>query len=203
MYGDSLKLDDIRIHKGNLSHKMGAEASHTVGNDIYLADDCWNADGSLNEKGRMTLVHEAFHVYQAQKGGNDYMHEALLWQVGDRKTAYEWTVALREGKPFNEWNPEQQAEFMETLARAKEGKWGKDSNNDGVPDKLDKTYDLNKNGRIDKNELELAWGDLNGDGTKDPSSTRNTYIEFTDKEFEQIMAIWETIKADRPDRAVI
>lgn len=203
IYGDSVNLEDIRIHKGNLSTQLGM-APHCVGNDIYLPDEgpdnCFNADGSLNEKGRMTLVHETFHVYQAQKGGNDYIHEALLWQAGNRATAYEWTVALREGKPFNEWNPEQQAEFIETVARAKHGRWGKDNNGDGL---LDKSYDLNQNGRIDKNELELAWGDVNGDGRKDVVPNRNTFIELTDEEFQRLMVIWETIKADRPDRTVV
>jgi len=200
MYGDSLNLEDIRIHKGNISRDLGM-APHCVGNDIYLPEKCFNADGSLNEEGRLTLVHEAFHAYQAQHGGNGYIHEALLWQAGDRKTAYEWTVALREGKPFNEWNPEQQAEFMETMARARDGHWGKDNNKDGVPDH---SYDLNQNGRIDKDELELAWGDINGDGKIDQNvPNRNTTIKFTDQEFAQLMATWDAIKADRPDRAVV
>jgi hypothetical protein len=200
IYGDSINLEDIRIHKGNLSLDLGM-APHCVGNDIYLPDDCFNADGSLNEKGRLTLVHEAFHVYQAQHGGNDYIHEALLWQAGNRATAYEWTVALREGKPFSEWNPEQQAEFIETVARAKDGHWGKDNNNDGVPDK---SYDLNQNGRIDKEELELAWADVDGDGKRDTNRpNRDTSIRLTDQEFADLMAIWDAVKTDRPDRTVV
>jgi hypothetical protein len=214
VYGDSINLEDIRIHRGNLTHGLGM-APHCVGDDIYLPDsgkdNCFNPDGSLNEKGKLTLVHEAFHVYQAQKGGNDYIHEALLWQAGDRKTAYNWTAAMREGKPFSEWNPEQQAEFFETVARAKYGHWGKDNNGDGVPDK---SYDLNQDGKIDKNELELAWTDIDGDGKPgmdtdgdgvpdNGAGGRDYTTQLTDQEFKDMMIIWDTVKADRPDRTVV
>lgn len=200
IYGDSLNLEDIRVHKGNLSHELGI-APHTVGNDIYLPDDCFAADGSLNEKGRMTLVHEAFHVYQAQHGGNGYIHEALATQVegivksGDRNTGYDWTVAMHAGKRFDEWNPEQQAEFFETLARAKYGTT--DADGDGV---ADGDYDLDNDGQIDANELELAWRDKNGDGMADRNVAA---VNLTNDEFQQLMATWTAAKDDRPDRTIV
>src|SRR5262249_36831520 len=149
MYGDSLDLDDIRIHRGDTSNDAGI-APHTVGNDIYIPDDgkYWNADGSLSEEGKLLLLHEPFQAYQSQKCGNDYIHDALLAQVGgmveggSRNKGYDFTDALKSGKPFSEWNPEQQAEFMETMARARGSK-----------------FDANNNGRIDANELARAFYD--------------------------------------------
>src|SRR5262249_20011860 len=35
VYGDSINLEDIRIHKGNLTNSALGMAPHTVGNDIY------------------------------------------------------------------------------------------------------------------------------------------------------------------------
>ena len=222
-YGDSLNLEDIRIHRGNLSHELGM-APHTVGNDIYLPDDCFGPDGSLNEKGRMTLVHEAFHAYQAQHGGNGYIHEALEAQVagivgsGDRNAAYSWLPALRSGKPFDEWNPEQQAELIETMARARSQSADTDPTKPGL-----ESYDLDHDGQIDRNEMELAAGDadhdghidaaetadlngdgmiddLDGDGTADKGETA---VTLTDEEFQRLLAIADAIKADRPDRTVL
>jgi hypothetical protein len=228
VYGDSLNLEDIRIHKGNLTHGLGM-APHCVGNDIYLPDEgpdnCFNPDGSLNEKGRQTLLHEAFHVYQAQHGGNDYIHGALLANAegivdsGERSAAYDWTVPFKAGKPFAEWNPEAQAEFLETMGKARQGTW--DLNGDGI---ADGAYDLNGNGQVEKNEFELAWSDrqwtLNREGEPDilvrpdgmvtsaksaglTSDPEPALLDLTPEEFQRLMAIWDAVKADRPDRTVV
>jgi len=229
VYGDSLNLEDIRIHKGNLTTNALDMAPHTVGNDIYLPDkgpdNCFNDDGSLNERGRQTLVHEAFHVYQAQHGGNDYIHEALLTQAegiidsGNRNTGYDWTVPFNAGKPFNEWNAEAQAKFIETMGKARQGRF--DSNGDGI---ADTPYDQNHNGEVEQNEFELAWSDrqwsrkvpgapdvvTQPDGvittasaaglTADPEPA---LLNMTPDQFQRLMAIWDAVKADRPDRTVV
>jgi hypothetical protein len=226
-YGDSLNLEDIRVHRGNLTHELGM-APHTVGNDIYLPDEgpnnCFNADGSLNEQGRMTLVHEAFHVYQAQHGGNGYIHEALEAQVGgivdsgNRNAAYNWLPALRSGKPFDEWNPEQQAELIETMARARSQSADTDRTKPGL-----ESYDLDHDGQIDRNEMDLAAGDTDHDGHIDTAETADldrdgmiddtdgdgridtgeTAVTLTEDEFQRLMAIADALKADRPDRTLV
>jgi hypothetical protein len=230
-YGDSLNLDDIRIHRGNLTTDGLGLAPHTVGNDIYLPDsgpeNCFNEDGSLNEHGRQTLVHEAFHVYQAQRGGNDYIHDALLANAeaevasGNRNTAYDWTVPFRQGKPFREWNAEAQAKFIETMSKARQGTW--DLNGDGV---AEGTYDLNHNGQVERNEFELAWSDrgwlIRSEGSADVivapdgqvngkvsgapglKSTREPeLLNLSDEDFQRLLAIWDGIKYERPDRTML
>jgi hypothetical protein len=209
-YGESLNLEDIRIHKGNLSHGVGM-APHTVGNDIYLPDDgpniCFNADGSLNEYGKATLIHEAFHVYQAQHGGNGYIHEALEAQVdgivssGNRNEGYNFVEPFREGKPFDEWNPEQQAKFIEVMVRIRTEHFGPDADRNGV---ADNSYDANRDGTIDRAELEIAIADDNHNGMVDSNETA---VTLTDDEFRRLMALsdatFAAIKADRPDRTVV
>ena len=208
VYGDSLNLEDIRIHRGDISHKLGAEAAHTVGNDIYIPDQAkyWNADGSLTEEGKILLVHETFHVYQAQHGGNDYIHDALLAQVGgilkggNRNKGYDFTDALKAGTPFSQWNPEQQAEFIETMARARDAKLDgtKDLNGDKI---MDTSFDFNQNGRIDADELARAFYDQDGDGNVDKNKT--AALTFSDADMQRAFAIWNTLKDDRPDRTLV
>ena len=173
---------------------------------------------------RMTLVHEAFHVYQAQHGGNGYIHEALEAQVGgivdsgNRNAAYNWLPALRSGKPFDEWNPEQQAELIETMARARSQSADTDRTKPGL-----ESYDLDHDGQIDRNEMDLAAGDTDHDGHIDTAETADldrdgmiddtdgdgridtgeTAVTLTEDEFQRLMAIADALKADRPDRTLV
>ena len=221
VYGDSLNLEDIRIHKGDFTTNDVGMAPHTVGNDIYLPDkgpyNCFDPDGSLNEKGRWTLMHEAFHVYQAQHGGNDYIHDALLTQAegivgsGNRNKGYDWTVPFLAGKPFNEWNPEAQAALIETMGKAHQGRYDSDGNQT-----LDTAYDQNGDGIVEQAEFELAWSDQqwsrkNADGSitvmkPDGFVTANqepALLNLTPEQFQRLVAIWEAVKEDRPDRTTI
>jgi hypothetical protein len=198
IYGDSINLEDIRIHREDLSNQAGINP-HTVGNDIYLPQDCFNPDGTLNTKGRITLAHEAFHVYQAQHGGNDYIHKALeshvggIAESGSINSAYDWTGPLRAGTPFSEWNPEQQAAFMDTLANAKYN------------------FDANGNGQIELAEFQGAASDNNDNGRRDgpppmsPPGTpdREPLVNLSADDLQRAMAIWNAIKDDRPDRTVL
>ena len=206
VYGNSLDLEDVRIHRDNISHKLGAAAPHTVGNDIYLPDWCFDSNGDLNERGKIILVHEAFHVYQSQHGGNGYIHGAFEAQLGgiiehgDWKSGYDFTEAVRDGKPFQEWNAEQQAEFFETIARARTTLPGVDTNHDG---KDDLRYDANGDGRVDANEFDMARRDDNLNGMGDPDERPAATTPLTEDQLQQLMGIWEAAKDNRADRTIV
>lgn len=150
-YGDSVDLDLIRVHRGNITTEWLGMAAHTVGNDIYVPNDPRFADGSkvpiYAEDGSMTtpdglilLTHETAHAWQSQNSGNDYIHESLFAQgfavvsaflrngtvtPEDRNAAYEWQDSADSGVAFEDLNPEQQAHVIEAHAAARvEGETG-------------------------------------------------------------------------------
>jgi hypothetical protein len=102
-------------------------AAHVVGNTVYMPASDFNADGTLNAGGRDTLMHEMGHVWQNQNGGGDYIHKALLAQAiaamtgGSRNGAYDWREAVAAGTPFEELNPEEQAEVGHDIGAALQG----------------------------------------------------------------------------------
>lgn len=139
IYGDSVDLDQIQIRRADLSLQAGMRA-HAVGNTIYLPEEMFNADGTLNEFGTSVLAHEAGHVWQAQNGGGDYMSTAVCAQCaqgvaelannGDAGdfAAYDWARQADKGVQFDELTPEQQAELMQAIADA----WRNSDDGDGV-----------------------------------------------------------------------
>ena len=123
IYGDSIDFDLVRVKQGSWTHDLGM-AAHVVGNTVYLPNSDFNADGSLTSSGFDTAIHEMGHVWQNQNGGGDYIHEAL-WanavasvETGNRNNAYNWRLAVAEGKSFAQMNPEQQADLIEQAALA-------------------------------------------------------------------------------------
>ncbi|WP_223644421.1 hypothetical protein [Corallococcus sp. EGB] len=104
VYGDSIDYTRIEIKEGNGGLLTVGGRPFTHGDTIYIPP------GSLPLQPEV-LVHEAAHVWQHQHGGNDYMSEALVAQFfGD---GYNFGKALREGKSWEQMNPEQQAELIE------------------------------------------------------------------------------------------
>jgi len=99
-------------------------ASRTIGNTVHLTPDLF-APGSSDTttEGRRTLVHELTHVWQYQHDGWTYAPKALWAQAkaavkGDRNGAYDWEPLVKKGIPFEEWNPEAQAEAVEDYNKA-------------------------------------------------------------------------------------
>ncbi|NOJ91987.1 hypothetical protein HMI51_03370 [Corallococcus coralloides] len=104
VYGDSIDYTRIEIKEGNAGLLTIGGRPFTHGDTIYIPKDALPLTPEL-------LVHETAHVWQHQNGGNDYMSEALVAQFfGD---GYNLGKALRQGKSWEEMNPEQQAEFIE------------------------------------------------------------------------------------------
>jgi hypothetical protein len=104
---------------------LSTGASRTTGNTINLEDEYYDGDTlNLTPEGRLILIHEMGHVWQYQHGGLAYIPESLVAQIrgavggGSRNAAYDWRAAIQAGTPWEEWNPEQQAEAIEDYNRA-------------------------------------------------------------------------------------
>jgi hypothetical protein len=124
VYQDSIDYDKVSIVGGSVA---ATGATRTIGNSIYMEDELFDGNTSnLTAKGMTTLIHELGHVWQYQHGGLEYIPNSLKAQAeaaafdGDRDEAYKWRKALNAGKPWAEWNAEQQAEAMEDYYEAKQ-----------------------------------------------------------------------------------
>jgi len=121
IFGSSLDYSKIVVDGGSVA-SLGA--SRTIGNTVHLTPDLF-APGSSDTttEGRRTLVHELTHVWQYQHDGWTYAPKALWAQAkaavkGDRNGAYDWEPLVKKGIPFEEWNPEAQAEAVEDYNKA-------------------------------------------------------------------------------------
>jgi hypothetical protein len=131
VYLDSIDYTKITITRDSV---LALGAPRTIGNTIHLKSDWGHFKDDtleLTETGLLTLIHEMGHVWQYQNGGLAYIPLSLLAQVkaavsgGDRGGAYDWRAAHAAGTPWEEWNPEQQAEAIEDynklLRKSKDG----------------------------------------------------------------------------------
>jgi hypothetical protein len=122
VYGNSVDVDAIRISEGGpLNNAM---APHTVGNTIYMPKNStgalFDSSGNFTAAGSL-LVHETGHVWQSQNAGGDYIAQSL-WNQGvaeaqgkSRNEAYDFRSAIRDGKSFDQLNPEEQAEYIQEV----------------------------------------------------------------------------------------
>jgi hypothetical protein len=119
IYVDSIDYSKVTITRDSM---FAAGAPRTIGNTIHLKSSWGHFEGdtlNLTEEGRSTLIHELGHVWQYQNGGLAYIPQSLAAQFsawvsgGERGAAYDWEAAYKAGLPWEEWNPEQQAEAIE------------------------------------------------------------------------------------------
>lgn len=122
IFQDNLDYDAITITRGSVA---AAGASRTTGNTINLEDGLFVGDTlELTSQGGEILVHEMTHVWQYQHQGWTYAPEALWaqakawWQTGSNNAAYDWESLDTSGVPFEQWNPEAQAEAVEDYNKA-------------------------------------------------------------------------------------
>jgi hypothetical protein len=119
IFGDSIDYSKVVVDGGSIA---SLKASRTIGNTIHLTPDLFEPDSSeTSTEGKRILVHELTHVWQYQHQGWTYAPKALWAQAkaaikGDRNGAYDWTRLI--GTPFEQWNPEAQAEAVEDYNRA-------------------------------------------------------------------------------------
>jgi hypothetical protein len=119
IYQDELEYDEIRIVEGKLGILKGKNSRpYTVGHTIFCTGPTIDKE---------TLVHESVHIWQFEHGGPRYILEAIKAQKwggvgkvssctvygGNGSTGYDFDNALQSGKRWPEFNPEQQAQFIE------------------------------------------------------------------------------------------
>jgi hypothetical protein len=118
VFGTHLDYAPIQI---NLNALLGAGSTRTIGNMIAVQGD---------KIENPTLIHEAAHCYQYQRG--DHYAASALWAQlvswgthwGDRNFAYVYADVEKEKVPFDNWNAEQQASwiaFNEALPPSRRG----------------------------------------------------------------------------------
>lgn len=124
IFQKSVDYSKITITRDSM---ISAGAPKTIGNTIHLKTDLehfkkdakgeWTMD--LTAQGKLSLVHEMTHVWQYQHGGFAYIPNSLISQFkawlssGDNNGAYQWQPQAERGVPWEQWNPEQQAECIE------------------------------------------------------------------------------------------
>jgi outer membrane lipoprotein SlyB len=131
VFKDSIDYSAITITRDSM---LSAGAPRTIGNTIHLKSDWGHFVGDtmeLSPTGLETLIHEMGHVWQYQNGGLAYIPESLWAQLKasiggkSRNAAYDWRAAHKDGLPWEQWNPEQQAEAIEDynklLRKSKDG----------------------------------------------------------------------------------
>jgi hypothetical protein len=105
VYGDHLDVSKLVIVFNAI---LGAGSTRTIGNTIEVQG------ATMTEH---TLIHEAGHAYQYQRG--DHYIASSLWaqfqstiRHGDRNFAYKYNDLVDKKVPFDNWNAEQQAEWI-------------------------------------------------------------------------------------------
>ena len=123
IFADSLDYAAITITRGS-SAAVGGTA-RTLGNTINMDDEEFAGDTlDFSPGGMDTLIHEMTHVWQYQHHGWTYAPEALwaqakaAWQTGSRSAAYDWRTLDGANTPWEDWNPEAQAEAVEDYNKA-------------------------------------------------------------------------------------
>jgi hypothetical protein len=105
VYGNSIDYRKIEVKEGDSGLFSGQGRPFVHGNTIYL---------NGREPDLDLLIHESAHVWQHQNGGTDYMTEALWSQYKGK--GYDWAQSV-PGTPWEDLEPEQQAEFLEVAYR--------------------------------------------------------------------------------------
>jgi hypothetical protein len=106
VYGSELDVDVIRINEESW---LAAGATRTTWNTINIRGTSISDD---------LLIHEAAHCYQNQRGDH-YIASSLAaqgWAVlshWDRNRAYDYSEVEAAHVPFDGWNSEQQAQWIE------------------------------------------------------------------------------------------
>ena len=119
IYSDNIDLANVRIV---IDSMYSLTSTITLGNTIHIKSTWTKLDLLLDltqtSSSRNLLIHELGHVYQYQSGGWGYVARSLFAQAkayistGSRGNAYKWEDRISDKTPWEEWNPEEQAQAI-------------------------------------------------------------------------------------------
>jgi hypothetical protein len=121
IFADSIDYSKVTVDGGSIG---SVGSSRTIGNSVHLESKLFQPGSSeTTTSGRRILVHELTHVWQYQHQGWTYAPKAIWAQAkaavhGDRNGAYDWKPLVAKGIPWDEWNPEAQADAVEEYNKA-------------------------------------------------------------------------------------
>lgn len=130
IFGHNFDYAAVRIQTGGMKEKLKI-SPQAVGADIFLrqfwGDDIFHDDRSLTPAGLRLLGHEVCHVWQFQQNGASYIGDSLMTQLLDRlgrklgmhwSDGYDLLAAIRNRRPYDQYNVEQQAVLAELIGAA-------------------------------------------------------------------------------------
>ncbi|MCP3098359.1 DUF4157 domain-containing protein [Myxococcus sp. K15C18031901] len=104
IFGTGLDYAVVRVKEGPLGVLGVSGRAFVHGDVVFIPPGREASDLGL-------LVHELTHVWQHQCVGTAYLSEAIAAQWG--RDGYDWRKAVAKGLRWEEFNPEQQAQFIE------------------------------------------------------------------------------------------
>ena len=108
VFGDSIDYSKVTLIHGKFWPFHPRRSAMAPMGDIYFHPEGggWSEDFAREPLGRQGFfIHEMTHVWQAQKGGRFYL--PLM-----RHPFWRYDYSFREGKPFDRYGLEQQAEIV-------------------------------------------------------------------------------------------
>ena len=117
VFGDAIDYSQVRLFQGKWWPFQPRQSAMAPMGDIWFHPVAggWSEDFSKEPLSRQAFfIHEMTHVWQAQKGGRFYL--PLM-----RHPFCRYSYALEQGKPFDHYGLEQQAEIVKDAFLASRG----------------------------------------------------------------------------------
>jgi len=120
VFAGAVDLSKVLVKEGKIGLLGASGRALTLCNSIYIPGNDGAGYGAPGTDGYMRLLaHETVHVWQFQTGGTDYITGSVKeqlkgwWTGKGMGDAYQYERGIKEGKRWEELNPEQQARLIE------------------------------------------------------------------------------------------
>ena len=120
---NNLRYQDVRIAQGgilNLVFRYNGGLAFATWHTIHLPRAMERVGGKGNGRENLSLlVHELTNVFQYHHVGSRYLGEAIYYLVTTRRDCYQYggvpglQLRWQQGKPFRQFNREQQAQIIQ------------------------------------------------------------------------------------------